>query len=224
MESVTAPKTGRDKLGSFLLKLKAAAYSLFNLPDLLRIIRLRRKHAGIQLRPAELIKIFHAIGQFGPCNFLVFGLGNDSPFWCEVNGQGRTVFLEDYQPWYEKITGIYPGIEAYRVTYPLNITRWREVLDRPEDLQIELPSAVTDTRWDVILVDGPRGHRYSEEIPGRMSSIYMSSRLVGKGGYVFVHDAERHVEQQYAARYLGAADHVEKVLGRALMLIHRFPS
>lgn len=223
METIVERKNGRDKVGSFHLKVKAVAYSLLNMQDLIRVIRLRNHHGGIQLRPIEIIKIAHATRKFEQCNMLIFGLGNDSPFWCEINSKGRTVFLEDYKPWYDKITGKFPEIEAYPITYPLNITQWREVLDHPERLQLVLPTEVSGNKWDVILVDGPRGHQYSEKIPGRMSSIYTSSQLVGKGGYVFVHDAERRVETAYSSKFLDKANHVEKVRGRALMLIHSFP-
>lgn len=223
MESITERRSSRYKVETFLLKAKAVAYSLFNLKDLIRVVRLRNRHGGIQLRPAEIIKIVHATRKFETCRMLVFGLGNDSPFWCEINSKGRTVFLEDYKPWYDKITTSFPEIEAYPICYPLNITQWREVLEHPERLQLDLTSEVNGNKWDVILVDGPRGHQYSEEIPGRMSSIYTSSQLVGKGGFIFIHDAERRVEKAYSAKFLDEADHVEKVRGRALMLIHRFP-
>jgi len=205
-----------------MLKVKAIAYSLLNLRDLFRVVKLRKQNEGIQLRAAELIKIFHAIDKFEQCNMLVFGLGNDSPFWCKANGKGRTVFLEDFQPWYDKITTRYPEIEAYPVSYPCNITQWKEVLDQPERLAVELPGEVPLKQWDVILVDGPRGHKYAKEIPGRMSSIYTASRLVREKGYVFVHDAQRSVEKTYAQHYLGAKHFVEKVRGRALLLIYRF--
>ena len=74
-----------------------------------------------------------------------------------------------------KITEKYPDIEAYTLSYPCNITQWQKVLDQPDRLKTDLPDEVTRTKWDVILVDGPRGHQFSEEIPGRMSSIYMAS-------------------------------------------------
>jgi len=222
MKSVSPKKNNCDKIGSFLLKVKAASYSLFHVKDLIRVLKLRRKHEGIQLKPAEIIKVFHAIESFESCNMLVFGLGNDSPFWCEANRQGRTVFLEDFQPWYDKITLKHPEIEAYTVNYPCNITQWEEVLERPGQLAVDLPSDVSEVKWDVILVDGPRGHKYSAEIPGRMSSIYEASRLVGKKGYVFVHDAERSIENTYARRFLGQDHFLEKVRGRALLLIYRF--
>ena len=38
-----------------------------------------------------------------------------------------------------------------------------------------------------------------------MKSIYMASKLVACGGFVFVHDCDRLVEQQYVAQYLGPA-------------------
>lgn len=222
--SVTPEKTWQDKIESFLLKIKAVAYSLAHLQELIQVSRLRKQHGGIQLRPAEVIKIVHATRKFGECKMLVFGLGNDSPFWCEINHGGRTVFLEDFQPWFDKITGQFPKIEAYPISYPCNITQWEELLDQPERLKVDLPEEVSASCWDVILVDGPRGHKFLEEIPGRMSSIYTASLLVGKGGYVFVHDAERKVEKAYAAKYLDKAAHVEKVRGRAYMLIHKFLS
>lgn len=222
MESVTPAKSFRDRLESFLLKGKALTFSLFHLSDLFRVLKLRKKHRGIQLKPAELIKIYRAIRRYEACRMLVFGLGNDSPFWCGANRQGRTVFLEDFHPWYEKITTKFPDIEAYKVSYPGNITRWKELLEQPGQLSLELPEEVSGQAWDVILVDGPRSHRYSEEIPGRMSSIYTASTLVGKNGYVFVHDAQRTVEKTFAQHYLGKQHFVEKVRGRSLLLIYRF--
>ena len=222
MESVTPRKSSRDQIESLLLKGKALVFTLLHLQDLLRVLKLRSQHEGIQLKPAELIKIIQAIRQFSQCKMLVFGLGNDSPFWCSANGEGRTVFLEDFPPWYDKITAKYPDIEAYRISYPCNITQWEEVLDQPEQLELELPGEITGHPWDVILVDGPRGHKYASEIPGRMSSIYTASRLVGKKGYVFVHDAQRTVEKTYAQHYLGRNRFIEKVRGRALLLIYRF--
>ena len=223
MESVSTKKTRSDKFESFRLKSKAIVYSLIHLRGLLHVVKLRKRIGGIQLRPAEIIKIAHAIRQFDHCKMLVFGLGNDSPFWYEINSKGRTVFLEDFQPWFDKITGEYPRIEAYPVSYTGNITQWRALIDQPAQLKIDLPGEVSGTTWDVILVDGPRGHKFLKEIPGRMSSIYTASQLVGKNGYVFVHDAERRVEQAYAKKYLGAEHFVEKVRGRAMLKIYHFP-
>jgi len=195
---------------------------MFHLRALLRVLRVRNSFDGIQLRPAELLKITHAVSEFESCNMLVFGLGYDSPFWSRVNGRGRTVFLEDSEPWYERICSIHPELEAHKVTYPGNITQWEDLLDKPERLAMDLPEEVSGTDWDVILVDGPQGNTISPEIPGRMSSIYEASRLIGKNGWVFVHDAERVVETSYSRHYLGSENFVERVRGRALLLIYRF--
>jgi len=66
-------------------------------------IKLRNQFKGIQLQVAELLRIVHAIRSSERCNMLVFGLGNDSPFWVEVNGNGRNVFLEDFKLWFDKV-------------------------------------------------------------------------------------------------------------------------
>jgi len=221
MDRVTPKKTVRIRAGMLLLKMSGGWYSLFHLRELFRISKFRKAHDGIQLKPVELMKISRAVSEFESCRMLIFGLGHDSPFWCMTNRGGRTVFLEDLLPWYEQICSRYPDMEAYLVSYSNNITQWEELLDHPERLAMDLPPEVSRASWDVILVDGPRGEKYTSEIPGRMSSIYEASRLVGKNGYVFVHDAERTVENAYARRFLGDNHLIEKIRGRALMLIYR---
>jgi len=224
MESVKRKKRGIDYLIIFYLKCKAGLYSLLHLKGVLQIRKVKKEHKGIQLKMAELLKIIHAIEEFEACRLLIFGLGNDSSFWNAVNKKGRTLFLEDYEPWFEKITHEHPELEAHKISYPGNITQWQELMDKPEKLEIELPSGIANQEWDVILVDGPRGHNLMPETPGRMSSIYMASKLHAKGGYVFVHDAERFIESGYAEKYLGKDHLVGKVRGRALLLIYHFVS
>ncbi|MEZ5069603.1 MAG: hypothetical protein R2751_01200 [Bacteroidales bacterium] len=190
--------------------------------DALRIARLRKCYEGIQLKTAELIRIAHAIEEREGCHMLVFGMGNDSPFWEEINKKGRTVFLEDFQPWFNKISHRFPDIEAYPIAYPCNITQWEEGLDHPPMLALDLPPEVAERTWDVILVDGPRGHQFRDDIPGRMSSIYMASTLVAPGGMVFVHDAERRIEERYADRFLGRDRLAYLIRGRAHLKAYRF--
>lgn len=224
MPRVSPEKKIIDRLIISYLKIKAGLYSLLHLKGVEQIRKLKQQHKGIQLKMAELLKIIHAIEEFEECRLLIFGLGNDSSFWSAVNHKGQTLFLEDYEPWFEKITHDFPELEAYRVSYPNNITQWQELLDQPEKLKMELPSEITNYKWDVILVDGPRANNLKPDTPGRMSSIYMASQLVGKGGYVFVHDAERFIESTYAKKYLGEEHFVGKVHGRALLLIYHFVS
>ena len=222
MNQVTPRKTVRTRMGILLLRIRGDWYSLFHLHELIRIRKLRRAHEGIQLKPIELMKISRAVSEFGSCRLLVFGLGHDSPLWNRINHGGRTVFLEDHEPWYKQICSSNPDMEAYLVSYPNNITQWEELLEQPELLAMDLPPEVSRASWDVILVDGPRGFKYSPEIPGRMSSIYEASRLVGPNGYVFVHDAQRTIENAYAGHYLGRQHLQEKIYGRALLLVFRF--
>lgn len=191
--------------------------------DWVKFSVLRKRYGGIQLKVSELLRIVQAIRQAENCNLLVFGLGYDSPFWSRMNRNGSTVFLEDYKPWFQKISGKYPELQAYLVSYPCNMTQWEEVLDKPQRLEVALHEKVAADKFDVILVDGPRGHRFTEDQPGRMSSIYMASKMVRPGGYVFVHDAEREVEGTYSSRYLGNDRLVEEIRGRALLKVFHFP-
>ena len=52
---------------------------------------------GIQMQPIELFEITKNIHP--PMNILVFGLGNDSIFWYEINKGGKTVFFEEKKKW-----------------------------------------------------------------------------------------------------------------------------
>jgi hypothetical protein len=222
MRNVIAKKIPGDRIEVFLLKIKAALYAMFHVGDLIRILRLRGAFEGIQLKQAELLKICHAINKFESCRMLVFGMGYDSAFWHRINNRGRTVFLEDLEPWYDRICSMHPELEAHLISYPCKITQWQELLEQPDGLAMELPETVRGTSWDVILVDGPQGHKYSDEVPGRMSSIFEASRLVKKNAYVFVHDAERIVEKIYSQHFLGKDNFHEKVRGRAMLRIYRF--
>jgi len=203
-------------------KLKGNIYYLFHLAEALQVGKVKKKHTGIQLKMAEILKVKECLDSYENCRFLVFGLGNDSPFWNEINASGSTLFLEDYSPWFDRITGAYPQLEAKLVHYHNNITQWQELIDEPEKLQLDLPSGMDPNRkWEVVLVDGPRGHMHSEEIPGRMSSIFMASQWVAPGGMVLVHDAQRKVESSYASKYLGEDRLIAKVWGRALLKIYK---
>ena len=59
-----------------------------------------------------------------------------------------------------------------------------------------------------------------EGVPGRMSSIYMASKMIEKGGYVFVHDCEREVERAYVDRFLKEENLISEVWGRASLRLY----
>ena len=204
-------------------RIRAYPFCLYYWIGCIKVSGLRWQFKGIQLKAVELLRIIKAIREFEHCNMLVFGLGNDSQFWREVNRNGRNVFLEDYKLWFDKITGELPGIESYLVSYTGKITEWKEMINQPEKLTADLPQEVAGVKWDVILVDGPRGHINSEDQPGRMSSIYTASLLVKPGGYVFVHDAERDLEDAFSAKYLGKDQEIATVRGSSLLKVFHFP-
>jgi hypothetical protein len=184
----------------------------------LQWIKRERQRLGIQMHANEVFFIARAIRP--PVNFLVFGMGNDSPFWFKLNRRGRTVFVEDQEEWFRKIRGENPFLEAYQVRYGTSLSEATELIDRPGRLAMDLPPQIRKAEWDVILIDGPAG--YADNTPGRMKSIYESSRLIKPGGSVFVHDQEREVERAYGDRYLLKTNVVAEVKGRATLRHYRY--
>lgn len=134
-------------------------------------------------------------------SLLVFGCGNDSPFWERVNRGGTTVFLEDDPQWAETADAKLKSSTIHLVDYSTKRSEWRALRDAPAKLDMALPPEILSRRWDVILVDAPSG--YTDEQPGRMKSIYAASRLIAPRGCIFLHDCERIVEHEYASRYFG---------------------
>ncbi|MFA5184804.1 MAG: hypothetical protein WC456_04785 [Patescibacteria group bacterium] len=184
---------------------------------ILRWIEKRRQRLDIQLETREIYGIRAQIK--APINFLVFGLGNDSALWHDLNPGGRTAFLEDDQAWLEKIKKAQPRLEAYLIHYTTRLNDWRDLIDQPEKLALPLPPKVIATEWDLILVDGPAGWR--EDKPGRMQSIYSAAQLIKPGGDIFVHDCDREIEDKYANKYLGQQNIIAEIRGRALLRHYR---
>lgn len=176
--------------------------------------------ADIQLTPIEIRTIINEIQRKPNCSLLVFGCGNDSLLWEKVNAGGTTVFVEDNPEWAAKTLAQLDRSGVHVVNYNSRQADWREWLDCPSRLQMDLPAEVRSRRWDIILVDGPAGE--NGERPGRMKSIYAASGLVAGGGLVFVHDCDRPAEDAFASRYLGAHRLAVEVSGRALLRGYAF--
>lgn len=188
----------------------------------------KRTHPDMLIDPQQVAFILKDISyRKRPFTFLVFGLGEDSALWRWSNPTGRTVFLEDQRMWFDRGSGSDPGIEAYMVEYQTKLSQAGELLDRPDRLEIELPDALEGVLWDVILVDGPSGdtgyakYPNNPEPPGRMCSIFMSSRLAAPGCDVFVDDCERAIERIYVDRYLGKRNLVSGLRSRTLLRHYR---
>ena len=170
-----------------------------------------RREPGIQFTEAETRLVATAIAQFRPCRLLVFGAGNDSLMWQQLNDGGTTVFLEHNADWINKTRGINPSLDVRSVEYTTRITEWRELLESPNSLLMDLPHDVCREQWDVVLVDAPNGFVFADEHPrlgpihGRMQSILAASQLVAPQGYVFVHDAQRKVENACCEKFLATS-------------------
>lgn len=153
----------------------------------------------------EYTLVYRVLAERAPCRLLIFGVGRDTPLWLEINAGGTTVFLEDVKKWARFAREAAPGSVVYDVNYGL--TRrfmWPLMRRMPTRLMMtDLPPDVRNTPWDVILVDAPRGTRWSA--PGRMKSVYTAKVLGEAGGAdVFVHDCHRAVERESAELFLRA--------------------
>lgn len=153
----------------------------------------------------EYTLVYRVLAERAPCRLLVFGVGRDTPLWLDINRGGRTVFLEDVKKWAAFAREASPGSEVFDVNYGLTRRFMWPILRRmPEHLMMsDLPPDVRSTKWDVILVDAPRGTRWNA--PGRMKSVYTAMVLGQESGAdVFVHDCHRSVERESAEQFLRA--------------------
>ncbi|KAI5655918.1 hypothetical protein M9H77_24711 [Catharanthus roseus] len=169
---------------------------------------------------AELSVTLRVLEKKSPCNFLVFGLGNDSLMWSSLNYGGRTVFLEEDNKWMKEFKKEMPFLETYHVVYDSKVSQASEFLHagRSEDCKVvedprlsrcrlsikTFPNEVYETEWDLIMVDAPTGFR--DNLPGRMTAIYTAGLMARnrKEGDtdVFVHDVDRWVEDKFSMALL----------------------
>jgi len=165
-----------------------------------------------QATVAEYSLLYDHLRDRAPCNLLVFGAGRDSSLWLDANAGGTTVFLEDSAKWIELARGTVPHILVHRVRYRARQFLWPLLRHFESFLYIDdLPGSVSDTPWNIILVDAPRGTRWYR--PSRMESVCTASVLARRsGGDVFVHDCHRRVERESSNQFLGA-DHLVTQVG-----------
>ncbi|PKU60043.1 probable methyltransferase At1g27930 [Dendrobium catenatum] len=173
---------------------------------------------------SEISISFNILRRRSPCNFLVFGLGHDSPMWSAFNAGGTTVFLEEDPKWFQSVLRESPTLRAYNIRYPTKLSEANDLIrtyrSEPECLPprahlkgnkrcrlalADLPDEIYKTEWDLIMIDAPKG--YFAEAPGRMGAIYsvalMARARRGEGVTdVFLHDVERNVEKTYAMEFL----------------------
>jgi hypothetical protein len=109
---------------------------------------------------SSIVETTQALYPDRPVNFLVFGLGVDTPGWMQVNCRGRTIFLEHSADWVKLVTeniarDYNSTVESYSVSYKGDMSKPNEFFDRPWLMPV--PEAVSQTCFDVILVDAPTG-------------------------------------------------------------------
>lgn len=127
-------------------------------------------------------------------NLLVFGTGNDTPYWKLLGS--FVVFLENSKRWFDKTDP-----NQYLVHYQTKKKESDTLLSCYRSgvtnrLEMDLPNIVYETSWDAIFVDGPQG--WGDDTPGRMQSLYMAKTLSNKNTDVFVHDFDREVERVWS--------------------------
>ncbi|KAL7156199.1 hypothetical protein ABFS83_03G127500 [Erythranthe nasuta] len=174
-----------------------------------------------------------------PCNFLVFGVGHDSPLWATLNQGGRTLFLEESKYWTLELNKEIPWLEIHHVMYKTKVSEAKKLFDIGKSKQCqtvgdprlskcplvlkELPSEVYETEWDLIMVDAPTA--FTKNLPGRMTAIYTAGILAKnrRDGEtdVFVHDIDRDVEDKFSRSFLCQGYTTEQV-GR--LRHYRIPS
>jgi len=152
----------------------------------------------------QYMAVGHVVDALSPCNFLVFGLGEDASVWDDINVGGRTVFLEDDVDWISKFKD--QELEIYDVVYDTKAEDHKTVGFDVEKLAMHLPPEVAAVEWDAIFVDGPLGHNPPRPYkgPGRMQSIYAAHSLLKEGGICMIDDMAREIESTYSRHFFGA--------------------
>lgn len=171
---------------------------------------------------AEISVSLRVLQRRAPCNFLVFGLGHDSPMWAALNAGGRTLFLEEDAAWIASVQAKHPHLHSHHVAYDTVLTDADALLElraHPACTDLAaaaaggcrlamkgLPDEVREVEWDLVMVDAPTG--WTPQSPGRMSAIYTAgmaarARRPGTGPTdVFVHDVDRPVEDTFSRAFL----------------------
>lgn len=149
-----------------------------------------------QMSHIQIEAVSAAIRSRAPgCNMLVFGLGNDSPLWSNLNQGGYTLFIENSLQWISHMKGRHPTLNVEHMEYQTTV---EGSMKDPAALvrQATLPKFIEDRIWDVILVDGPMG--YAPSLPGRALPLVWTSLVATSETHIFVDDYERHLEKSFA--------------------------
>ncbi len=164
---------------------------------------LKAKHPQVLLADDSIRLILTEIkSKDRKCNMLVYGAGHDSRLWREANTGGKTSFVEHVKKWIEECgipmeDCIHYEYKSTKVATSLEISE-EDLKTKPE---FQPPTALLETKWDIILIDGPCG--YEAKSPGRLLPIYWSCQALhlAPGAVLFVDDAGRNLESICLQKY-----------------------
>jgi len=161
-----------------------------------KLREMKSKNLGL-MSEEQYMNIGYVMNILSPCNILVFGLGEDSYLWNDINKEGKTVFLEDDIEWSNKFNN--SNLEIHNITYTTFVGDHENInFDDKKLNELKLPDSVEKEGWDIIIVDAPLGHGppgRPYKGPGRMQSIYKAYKLLKPGGICIIDDMKRFVEQ-----------------------------
>lgn len=163
-----------------------------------------KRHTYNKMKDTELSYIFDLICNhhklYPSCDLLVFGTANIECLYT-YNRKYNTIFIEDSIDDHNKARSLCPDAAIVMVKYNIKVKDWKKLLNSPDKLYMIIPYVVSDYTWDIIIVDGPRNNEPDD--PGRMSSIYMASRLVKNNGNIFITESNNNIESIYSSKYIG---------------------
>jgi arylsulfatase A-like enzyme len=160
--------------------------------------------------------IVEIIRRFRNCRLLVWGIPDDAQALCEANEAGTTVFIEDRG----RGRGDHlrrSGCRVVPVDYDVAQKDAFSILDEPSSLGLDLGPEILDTKFDVVVVAGPR---QGGNWPGRMKPIFMSARLSHIDSHVFVVDYDQTVEAAFSERYLFPKFGMPELIGKRPLVAH----
>lgn len=176
---------------------------------------MKSKNLGL-MSAEQYANIGYVLSAMTPCNVLVFGLGEDSYLWNDLNNSGKTIFIEDDKLWANKFKDT--GLHIVNAKYSTFVGDHEKIGYDTETLDsLKLPDYVENEKWDFIIVDAPLGHGppgRPYKGPGRMQSIYKAHKLLREGGICVVDDMKRMVEQKYSLHFFGQRNILNVIEGK----------
>ncbi|XP_010433710.1 PREDICTED: probable methyltransferase At1g27930 [Camelina sativa] len=207
---------------------KSSSSTTFRLSPAESSQHLRANEGPSALTEKEQKFLSDTIARRSPCNVLVFGFAPQYLMLSSINTRGITVILDDepakimipkakVNPNNTRIYSLkYHQMEvknAYNLlrharANPTCAPKMNNLQQGSPHCKMELkdlPLEVHNIKWDVIVVDGPRGDNL--EAPGRMGSIYTAAALAREGSSnsttdVLVHDVHRTAEKWLSWEFL----------------------